>query len=130
MKKWAFTLLILAGLTCLSPSASGQEPGWSGRVIAFGEQRAQMIAVTETTRAFAEGERQAGLELKEKYPDVPVVKTWMTNEDERVCPICGGLDGQEVAIDEAFEFEGVEYPEPPAHPNCRCWMSSRTRING
>ena len=96
----------------------------------FGESRAEMIAVTETTRAYAEGERQAGIELREKYPDVPVIKTWFTNEDERVCEICGGLEGQEVPIEEPFMLDGIEYPEPPAHPRCRCWMSSRTKING
>ena len=44
MKKWTFALLILAGMTCFSASVSGQEPGWSGRVIVFGEERAQIEA--------------------------------------------------------------------------------------
>lgn len=98
-------------------------------MLPFGEARANTIAVTETTRAFAQGEIEAGLELKEKYPDVPVVKIWFTNEDERVCPICGGLDTQEVPVSEPFTLDGVEYEAPPAHPNCRCWVDTRTRIN-
>jgi len=52
MKKWAFTLLILAGMTCLGSSASGQEPGWSGRVIAFGEQRAQIESTPIVHRSY------------------------------------------------------------------------------
>jgi hypothetical protein len=52
MKKWAFTLLILAGMTCLDASASGQEPGWSGRVIAFGEQRARIESTPIIYRSY------------------------------------------------------------------------------
>jgi hypothetical protein len=50
----------------------------------FGVDRARMIAVTETTRAFAEGNRLAGLQLKEEYPDVKVIKRWYTNNDDKV----------------------------------------------
>lgn len=110
-----------------------ETPGFTisdlSNMLPFNPIRANSIAVTETTRAFAEGERQAGIELHQRYPDVPVLKTWMTNEDEKVCPICGGLDGQEVDINEPFIFEGEEFDQPPAHPNCRCWMQARTRIN-
>jgi len=52
MKKWAFILLILAGLACFGSSASGQEPGWSGRVIAFGEQRAQIESTPIVHRSY------------------------------------------------------------------------------
>ena len=52
MKKWAFTFLILAGMTCFDASASGQEPGWSGRVIAFGEQRTQIEATPIIHRSY------------------------------------------------------------------------------
>ena len=44
MKKWAFPLLVLAGMTCFSSSVPAQEPGWSGRVIVFGQERAQIEA--------------------------------------------------------------------------------------
>ena len=36
----------------------------------------------------------------------------MTMEDERVCPICGPLDGK--------VFDTDQFPQQPAHPNCRC----------
>jgi SPP1 gp7 family putative phage head morphogenesis protein len=92
----------------------------------FSESRAQMIAVTETTRAFAQGNRLAAQELKEEFPDVRVVRIWYTNNDDLVCPICGALDGKEVEGEEDFD-PGIA--DPPAHPNCRCWTSTRTRIN-
>ena len=47
-------------------------------------------------------------------PDLEVViwTVWRTAADERVCPVCGPLDGQ--------EWPGDAGPQPPAHPNCRC----------
>ncbi len=93
----------------------------------FDEQRAQMVAVTEITRAYAQGQMQAGRSLAAEVPGVRVVKTWFTNNDDRVCEICGPLDGAEVGLDEQFEGD---VDQPPAHPNCRCWISTRTRING
>ena len=91
----------------------------------FGEERARTVAVTEITRAYAQGQLMAGEELRKAYPDVKVTKVWNTNADDFVCDICGPLDGEEVGIDEEFEG-GIS--EPPAHVNCRCWMQTRTRI--
>ena len=91
----------------------------------FSEQRAALIATTEITRAYATGQAAAGAALKEQYPDVRVVKTWWTNNDDRVCPICGPLNGQEVDEGDLFDSE---FDGPPAHPGCRCWVSYRTRI--
>jgi len=91
----------------------------------FGEDRAQRIAVTELTRSYAQGQLIAGEKLQKDYPDMKVTKTWFTNADDIVCDICGPLDGKEVDIDEPFDSD-VE--EPPAHPNCRCWIETRTRI--
>jgi SPP1 gp7 family putative phage head morphogenesis protein len=91
----------------------------------FGEERAWMIATTETTSAYARGQRMAGEALRKEYPDVDVVKQWFTNNDDLVCPICGPLDGEEIDMDDDFTT-GIA--DPPAHPNCRCWISYRTRI--
>lgn len=77
----------------------------------FGGVRAEMIAATEVTRSFAEG----NMETWRASGVVDGVR-WMTAEDELVCPICGGLDGKEATIEAGF-VEG-----PPAHPNCRCWL--------
>jgi hypothetical protein len=38
---------------------------------------------------------------------------WVTRRDEKVCPVCLLLDGQEVATRE-------ELPDRPAHIACRC----------
>jgi hypothetical protein len=97
------------------------------RQLPFDEQRALTVAVTEITRAYADGAKDAGEELAKKYPDVRIIKTWFTNDDDRVCPICGPLDNKSIDFDNTFD-EGLD--APPAHPNCRCWMQSSTDIRG
>jgi SPP1 gp7 family putative phage head morphogenesis protein len=79
---------------------------------AFGQARAERIAATEVTRAYAEGSTQA-------YKESSVVKKveWRTARDERVCPICAPLEGRTVNLGGRF---GDIYP--PAHIRCRCWV--------
>jgi len=91
----------------------------------FGDVRASMIAVTETTRAFAQGQLMAAEELKKEFPEFKIYKTWFTNNDDRVCDICGPLEGVEIPMDESF-YGGEE--APPAHVNCRCWIEYNTKI--
>jgi hypothetical protein len=79
----------------------------------FGPARAEMIAVTETTRAYAEGNeigadeiRRAGIELN---------TIWLTNADDLVCDICAPLHNKK---------RGDGWTDlPPAHVNCRCGIA-------
>lgn len=89
---------------------------------AFDVRRALRIAVTEVTRTYAEANQIAADDLAREWPGVRVIKEWHTNNDDRVCPICGPLHGERVANDESFG----EFDNPPAHPNCRCWVTYRT----
>lgn len=73
---------------------------------AFGPVRAEMIAVTEITRAASEGEQQIAKELAQQ--GIRMVPVWQTNNDELVCPVCGPRHGKEIT-DGQF---------PPAHPRC------------
>lgn len=82
------------------------------------EYRASVIAITETTRAYAEGNmaawREAGVTKQQ----------WQTNHDELVCEICGPLNGTVMEIGAAFGSDrGRAFIAPPAHVNCRCWLS-------
>jgi SPP1 gp7 family putative phage head morphogenesis protein len=76
----------------------------------FGPARAQTIAVTETTRAYYEGGKEAASEIEKL--GFEMVGIWRTANDERVCPICAPLNGKPEK-----EWGGLT---PPAHPNCRC----------
>lgn len=82
----------------------------------FGPTRSEMIAVTEITRASVMGEQQIAAELRKM--GIEMIPVWQTNNDERVCSICGPLHDQDMV----GEYEGVY---PPAHPRCRCWLNHR-----
>ncbi len=100
-------------------------------ILPFSEERARLIAISETTRAFGEAELMAALELQKQFPNVEVVIKWFTNNDPRVCVICIELDGQEVKPGEPFKStlatNVVRIPGDP-HPGDRCWIVARTRI--
>lgn len=90
----------------------------------FGPTRAEAIAVTEVTRASAEGEYQVAKDLRAQGVDM--IPYWQTNMDELVCPICAPLNDREA---DGFDALGKPYwihPENgnqyqhPAHPRCRC----------
>ena len=78
----------------------------------FGPVRAEMIAVTEITRAAVEGERQEVDELKQH--GISMKPLFNTSNDELVCEICGPLNQQEITNDGDY---------PPLHPRCRCWVN-------
>lgn len=76
--------------------------------------RAFVIAITESTRAYAQGNTIAW-----KAKGVQG-RRWYTAEDEIVCPLCGGtLRGQVAPIGHSFS-DGVD--NPPAHVGCRCYL--------
>ena len=78
----------------------------------FGPVRADMIAVTETTRAAVEGERAYVQELV-KETGKEMIPIWLTANDDRVCVICGPKNEKPIT-DGQF---------PPAHPRCRCGVA-------
>ena len=94
----------------------------------YGPTRAEAIAVTEITRASAEGEYQIAKDLRSQGVDM--IAFWQTSEDELVCPICAPLNDRQAS---GFDVLGKPYwihPDPkhegktfkhPAHPRCRCW---------
>ncbi|MCC7117372.1 MAG: minor capsid protein [Anaerolineales bacterium] len=88
---------------------------------AFGAARANAIAVTETTRAFANGQEEA-------YKAEGITEwIWRTNKDEMVCKYCGGANNKTVKIGEPFghDAKGNPVTKPPFHPNCRCWVAPK-----
>lgn len=79
----------------------------------FGPVRAEMISITEVTRAVAEGERVVTDDLARQ--GVQTVAVWQTMADERVCPVCGPRHGKR-------QGDGWQML-PPAHPRCRCFVN-------
>lgn len=86
--------------------------------------RANRIARTELASAFNQGNLSTikqGIEDGDLLPDV--VKVWNTAEDERVCPICRPLNGDDKPVegdDTTFTSGKFSAEVPPIHPSCRC----------
>lgn len=91
----------------------------------FGVERASRIATTEVTIACSEGITALAREINKT--GIKMEAVWRTRNDELVCPICKGLNGQvaikyDIMRNPTFKHKttGVEYGKPPAHVNCRC----------
>lgn len=82
----------------------------------FSEVRADLISITELTRALAIGVWLAQQLLEQL--GLKLTRVWETAKDELVCAeICAPLDEQPEEVWKA------EFPEgPPAHGNCRCGL--------
>lgn len=79
----------------------------------FDARRAEMIAVTEVTRAASYGAQETVKEIERN--GIAMLAYWHTNNDSLVCPMCGPRNGK---------AQGDGWNDlPPAHPNCRCWVA-------
>jgi hypothetical protein len=95
---------------------------------AFGPEQAQMIAVTEVTRAYSQGEQIHQKDLANR--GMKMTRLWRTCMDEKVCPICSPLeDKPEEEWQAILEGLGLWPPDdkikttadmPPGHVGCRC----------
>jgi len=85
---------------------------------AFGRVRAEMIASTETTRAYSMATNNVQDLMRREVPDLVTTRVNNTMQDELVCVICGPLEG-------APEDEWPSPDGPPWHPRCRCSTSIR-----
>lgn len=79
----------------------------------FGSERAERISTTEVTRGFTQGALAAYLMASISYV------MWVTQNDEATCKICQPLHRVIRPVGEGFGLIGF----PPAHPNCRCYLS-------
>lgn len=70
---------------------------------------AKRVAVTELSKTYNGATRMRYEEFGVRHAE------WLTAHDERVCEICGPLDGKRFTL-EKLQREGW----PPRHPNCRC----------
>lgn len=79
--------------------------------------RANTIAATETTRANTAAEQWAQNQQQAQGAK-RLTSTWNTERDGRVCPVCAPLHGRTDA-----GWQSVIPAGPPAHPNCRCFLT-------
>lgn len=71
------------------------------------------VDLTHSPRPVAPEQNAPWIDSERERPTVRTVWTrWRTQEDERVCPVCGPLDGNTWPEDAG--------PTPPLHNHCRC----------
>lgn len=86
-------------------------------------QRARTIARTETIKAANRGQEAIWQQMTHDGL-IPrgALKRWIVTPDDRLCPVCAAVGGQEVPLNDAFQTGYGPVQSPPAHPNCRCAM--------
>jgi len=96
----------------------------------FSPERARRIGVTEATRVYALGNREA---WRNSFRDPEFQQAtgiramgWQTARNGLVCATCRPLNGKQVLLDRGFPVDGGM---PPAHPFCRCWLTPIKNYN-
>lgn len=85
------------------------------------EDRALLIARTETMAAVNEGQRELWDQaVEDGFLTGHENQEWVTTDDGRLCSICEAMSGEQVGLGEEFDVDGELINGPPAHPNCRC----------
>jgi len=84
-----------------------------------------IIAISLITSAIGKGTaseleqlQSAHKSIKIKQAQAQDLLVWTTQEDEKVCPICEELDGEEWTVDDP----GLQTPPDDTHDNCRCYL--------
>ena len=83
------------------------------KVFDVGDNRAEMIARTETNRAENNGKL-----LAMKASGMKMKKQWVSAHDERTSELCKHLDGQTKMLEEDFSYGAWSGQSPPSHVNC------------
>jgi len=101
----------------------GENPVTVGRRISkrLGIQRNHAIALARTN--IVTSHNRATDLLVDRNPDIFVGLRWLTQLDERTCPICGPRHG------EVYDKRKGEVPDYPAHFNCRCALVPVTNVS-
>lgn len=86
------------------------------------DARAEEIARTETMTASNVGQQDAWDQaVEDGLLTGNELQEWIVTPDDRLCPICDGLDGVQAELGGMFVSDtGDQYDGAPAHPNCRC----------
>lgn len=84
--------------------------------------RATLIARHETMAAVSEGQREAWEQaVDEGLLTGDERRIWIITPDDKLCPICEGLEDKTADLNGMYEGDdGETYEGPPAHVACRC----------
>lgn len=79
--------------------------------------RATLIAVTETGKAYEEGNAEFGRSLQDA--GITMVKQWITSNDDRVSDGC--WDNEDEGPIPINQYHRSGHQQPPRFPSCRCY---------
>lgn len=87
---------------------------------------AERLVRTETMGAYNDVHQQniTGLSKELATIGVGILKRWDATNDLRVCKVCRGLHGVAIPVDAFFPVYRGSVSAPPAHPNCRCVLTT------
>ena len=94
-------------------------------VIATGPAVVERMAVGTVTGASTRSHMDLDDQFRAAGAQVSAI--WRTEEDDRVCRVCGPLNGT------SQDYWAARFPAGPGdevHPNCRCWLESDVRMPG
>jgi len=89
-----------------------------GQLVDYFVQKTWFITTYESGGAWEEVAVEFEPDPEERLPR-KFVYIWMTEGDDRVCPICEPLHGQEFS---QAQMNSLEFP---AHHTCRCWIDTK-----
>jgi hypothetical protein len=82
------------------------------------QERALTIARTETINASNEGQLELWRQARrDGLFDRDPVKVWIVTPDDRLCPVCRPLDGQQRRLEEPFATKYGPRQRPTLHPD-------------
>lgn len=86
------------------------------------KRRADTIGEQEAWNAHEQGKQIVWMyAMRQGLIPETATRTWVTAEDEKVCPYCGPMHEVSQIISEPFEMpDGKKLWSPPVHPHCRC----------
>ncbi len=105
------------------------------------QDRAEKIARTAIIQAQVEGQRALWREAAKEgtFDRHTATRIWHVSQDEKLCPLCASMDGQEIPFDGTYKrmddgyvgssvnVFGEVLDGPVMHLSCRCWEELVTR---
>lgn len=97
---------------------TGVDSGYTQPPSPYGKYEAAREAVTSISAMNSDSQKLTSKYLKD-FKGVSTTFVWIPERDGKTCKVCKRMGGT------YEEFWSQHFPEgPPAHPNCRCFLSS------
>lgn len=97
---------------------TGADTDYSVKPQPYGKYEVAREAVTSVSIMNSDSQKTTATYLSD-FRDVKTTFVWIPERDSRTCKICKAMGGT------YEEFWSAHFPSgPPAHPNCRCFLSS------